>query len=542
MGHEGHSSEARFAEYVDSLATVLGREDRAGPFKDYCTGLLMPGERKSVEPIASVVAPARVSAKHQSLLHLVGQAAWSDEALLGKVRELVLPAIEAQGKIEAWIVDDTGFAKKGVHSVGVARQYCGRLGKTDNCQIAVTLSIANHAASLPIAYRLYLTEDWAADEARRKKAHVPDDVIFKTKPQIALDQIRAALAAGVSPGVLLTDAGYGADGAFRSGVTALGLPYVVGVQSTLSVWPPDTAPLPPKPRSGRGRPPSRVRRDGQHAPLSAKELAMGLSEEAWRVVPWREGSNETLTSRFAAVRIRPASRDWKRAAPRPARMAPKILAFDLTGRHAHRRSRRHGQIALAHRARLRGIEKRTRPRPFRGAKLARLPSSRSALHRSLWLPDPRTSGDSPLRLPAGRNVSPILASQTPRRRRSDPSGISKTQSRPSDDRSQSFWLEPSCAAHAAKQSDQDNPTGDRRDAVEERTRPGSLRGARLAGIPSSRQPLHRSLRIPDPREISFSPLSAPAPIGARMTLRLRGRAARSPRPSYTMSADTMNIM
>jgi SRSO17 transposase len=147
-GHETHWSGARFAEYVDSLATVLGREDRAQPFKDYCTGLLIPGERKSVEPMAAVVAPARVSAKHQSLLHLVAQAAWSDEALLGKVRELVLPAIEAQGKIEAWIVHDTGFAKKGVHSVGVARQYCGRLGKTDNCQIAVTLSIANHAASL----------------------------------------------------------------------------------------------------------------------------------------------------------------------------------------------------------------------------------------------------------------------------------------------------------------------------------------------------------------------------------------------------------
>ena len=168
-------SRARFADYVDALTTVVGRGDRAGPLKDYCVGLLMPGERKSVEPMAAVVAPARVSAKHQSLLHLVGQAAWSDEAVLAKVRELVLPAIEAQGKIEAWIVDDTGFAKKGVHSVGVARQYCGRLGKTDNCRIAVTLSIANHAASLPIAYQLYLPEDWAGDEARRKKARVPDE-------------------------------------------------------------------------------------------------------------------------------------------------------------------------------------------------------------------------------------------------------------------------------------------------------------------------------------------------------------------------------
>ena len=267
----------------------------------------MPGERKSVEPMAAIIAPARVSAKHQSLLHLVGQAAWSDEAVVAKARELVLPAIEAQGKIEAWIVDDTGFAKKGVHSVGVARQYCGRLGKTDNCQIAVTLSIANHASSLPIAYRLYLPEDWAVDEARRKEAGVPDDVTFQTKPEIALAQIRAALAAGVAPGVLLTDAGYGADGAFRSAVTASGLTYVVGVQSTLSVWPPGVEPLPPKPWSGRGRPPSRMRRDGGRIPVSAKTLARGLPEEAWRIVLWREGSNEILSSRFAAVRIRPAS-------------------------------------------------------------------------------------------------------------------------------------------------------------------------------------------------------------------------------------------
>src|SRR5208337_42208 len=244
------SSEGRFVEYVDALATVLGRADRAGPLKDYCIGLLMPGERKSVEPMAAIVAPARVSAKHQSLLHLVSQAAWSDEAVLAKVRELVLPTIEAQGKIEAWIVDDTGFAKKGVHSVGVARQYCGRLGKTDNCQIAVTLSIANHAASLPIAYQLYLPQDWAGDEARRKKVRVPDDVKFRTKPEIALAQIRTALATGVAPGVVLTDAGYGADGAFRSGVTASGLAYVVGVQSTLSVWPP--APNCCRPNPGAG--------------------------------------------------------------------------------------------------------------------------------------------------------------------------------------------------------------------------------------------------------------------------------------------------
>lgn len=149
-------SEAAFDAYVDALIGVIGHADRAEPLKDYCLGLLMPMERKSVEPLAAVTAPSRVAAKHQSLLHFVGQAPWSDAALLARVRDWVLPRIEQRGPIRAWIVDDTGFPKKGKHSVGVARQYCGLLGKQDNCQIAVSLSIANDAASLPIAYELYL--------------------------------------------------------------------------------------------------------------------------------------------------------------------------------------------------------------------------------------------------------------------------------------------------------------------------------------------------------------------------------------------------
>lgn len=277
--------------YVESLSTAMGHADRALPLRNYCTGLLMPLERKSVEPMAALVAPGSVSAQHQSLLHLVGQAPWSDEAVLCKVRELVVPEMERAGPIEAWIVDDTGFVKKGVHSVGVARQYCGRLGKTDNCQVAVSLSIANHASSLPIAYRLYLPEEWANDMARRGKAHVPPEVTFETKPQIALDQMAAALADGVAPAVVLADAGYGTNGAFRAGVTALGLRYAVGVQSTL-----------------------RVRRLGK-APVSVKTLATALPERAWRVVCWREGSNDPLSSRFAALRVRPASRDGQRSSP-----------------------------------------------------------------------------------------------------------------------------------------------------------------------------------------------------------------------------------
>uniref|UniRef100_UPI00313AAF7D IS701 family transposase n=1 Tax=Inquilinus sp. OTU3971 TaxID=3043855 RepID=UPI00313AAF7D len=138
------------------MSGAIGHADRVGPLRDYCLGLLMPAERKSVEPLAAVTAPARVPAQHQSLLHFVGQAPWSDERVLAKVRDLVLPSIERHGPIEAWIIDDTGFPKKGRHSVGVTRQYCGQLGKQDNCQVAVTLSVANHAASLPVAWRLYL--------------------------------------------------------------------------------------------------------------------------------------------------------------------------------------------------------------------------------------------------------------------------------------------------------------------------------------------------------------------------------------------------
>src|SRR4051812_12935866 len=138
----------RFAAYVDALAEVIGHADRAAPLRDYCLRLLLPGERKSIEPIAAVTAPARASANHQSRLHFVANAPWSNERVLGRIRELPVPIIEGSGAIEAWIIDDTGFPKKGRHSVGVARQYCGQLGKQDNCQVAVSLSVANHAASL----------------------------------------------------------------------------------------------------------------------------------------------------------------------------------------------------------------------------------------------------------------------------------------------------------------------------------------------------------------------------------------------------------
>ena len=280
-------SEARFVRYVEELTSVIGHPRRSGPCRDYCVGLVATEGRKSVEPMAAVTAPAEVSAQHQKLLHFVADSAWSDERVLAKVRELVVPAIERHGPIEVWIIDDTSFPKQGSHSVGVEHQYCGQLGKQANCQVAVTLSIANHHASLPIAYRLYLPQEWADDKARRKKARVPKHITFKTKPQIALEQIRAACAAGIPRGVVLIDASYGTNSALRAGISALALIYAAAIVPTVKVR-------------------SVCKRGALGERMSAKELALSLPKDAWRTTTWREGSNEQLRSRFARVQVRTA--------------------------------------------------------------------------------------------------------------------------------------------------------------------------------------------------------------------------------------------
>ena len=309
--------EKRFAAYMDGLAQAAEHADRKIPLKNYCTGLLLPGERKSVEPMAARLAPGNVRRLHQSLHHLVADAAWSDAALLRQVRGYVLPAMEKKGPVVTWIVDDTGFPKKGAHSVGVARQYCGQVGKQENCRVAVSLSIATWGSSLPIAWRLYLPESWAEDGHRRRRAGVPKQVEFQTKPQVALEQIRQAMEEGIPRGVVVADAGYGMDSQFRAGVTGLGLEYVVGVQSSTTVWEPGEQPLPAKPWKGKGRPPRLLRRDPEHQPVSARQLAVALPARAWKGVRWRQGSSRTLRSRFAAVRVRPAHRDYWKAEPHP---------------------------------------------------------------------------------------------------------------------------------------------------------------------------------------------------------------------------------
>jgi SRSO17 transposase len=251
-----------------------------------------------VEPMAARTDPARVSAQHQSLMHFVSVGAWSDEKVLAKVGELVLPAIEKHGPIEAWIIDDTAFPKQGRHSVGVQPQYCGQIGKQTNCQVTVSLSIANHFASLPIACRLYLPREWAEDDARREKAGVPVDIRFKSKPQIALELIRRALKAGIAHGVVMGDLDYGRDSRLRTGITALGLSYVFAVQPKVLVWPPGG-----RPKRG-GKPRNNTGRRGEPDLISARELALALPKSAWRTIKWREGSAGWLSSRFARVRVR----------------------------------------------------------------------------------------------------------------------------------------------------------------------------------------------------------------------------------------------
>lgn len=307
----------RFQAYIEHLSGVIGHADRRDPLAAYCTGLLLPGERKSVEPMAARIAPGEVGARHQSLHHFVAKAPWDETKLLAAMRGYVLPMMAKRAPIRAWIIDDTGIPKKGRHSVGVARQYCGELGKQDNCQVAVTLSVASDHASLPVAFRLYLPEPWANDEERRRKAGVPADIAFKTKPQIALDQIRQAIADQVPGGIVLADAGYGNDTAFRTGLTELGLGYAVGVQGSVSVWPPGTEPLPAKSWSGTGRKPKLLRRDENARPVKLSELARGLSADDWQMVHWREGTRGALVSRFAALRVRPSHRDYWRAEPWP---------------------------------------------------------------------------------------------------------------------------------------------------------------------------------------------------------------------------------
>ena len=306
----GSSVESRFERYSNVMVEALGHADRATPARWYLRGLMLPGERKSVEPMAARVHPQDVRSAHQSMHHLVADSEWSDTALLAAVARAVVPVLCDAGKTPCfWIIDDTGFRKYGKHSVGVARQYCGQLGKTENCQVAVSLSLATADGSVPLDYRLYLPAEWAEDERRCKRAGVPTEIAFATKGELAWAQIEAALAAEIPRGTVLIDAGYGDEAALRDRLSAHGLTYAVGIRPMSAVWWDEHQPAPAPVRQTRGRPRSRVLRDKTHQPIGVRELAQALPWASYRTVTWREGTNAVLSSRFARVRLpRRASR------------------------------------------------------------------------------------------------------------------------------------------------------------------------------------------------------------------------------------------
>jgi len=316
MGEEERASGERFERYLTQLGATLGHVDRRKPLRAYVTGLLLAGERKSVEPMAARIDPRHVQARHQSMHHFVASAPWDEADLLRVARDHALEQLERHGPVAAWVVDDTAYPKKGRHSVGVARQYCGVLGKQDNCQVAVTVSLVNPSLSVPSAYRLYLPETWAGDRKRRREAGVPETIAFAPKWAIALAAIDGLLAEELPRAPVVSDAGYGVVTAFREGVVALGLSYAVGISAHTTVWPPGQGPLPPRSGSGRGRPPTRYRRTPRRSPVSAKALAKSLAARAWKTVRWREGTRGTMQSRFARLRVRAAHRDERSAAPR----------------------------------------------------------------------------------------------------------------------------------------------------------------------------------------------------------------------------------
>lgn len=304
-------AEQDFAAYIERLAAVVRHADRHEPLRAYVEGLLLPGERKSVEPMAARVDPRNTAARHQSMHHFVAKATWDADALIRVARDHALTEFAAHGGVDAWIVDDTAFRKKGRLSVGVARQYCGVIGKEDNCQAVVSVSLANESMSVPAAYRLYLPEEWTRDRHRCRRAGVPDDVEFQPKWQIALAQIDALLAERVPTAPVVVDAGYGRGTPFRDGLRERGLTYVAAIPANITVWPDGTGPLPPKKAKG-----TLLRRSAEHQPVTVAALANALPASAWRSIWWREGTKGDMRSRFALVRVRTATRDYWRTVPR----------------------------------------------------------------------------------------------------------------------------------------------------------------------------------------------------------------------------------
>jgi SRSO17 transposase len=297
MANRLEISEQNFMAYLERLTTAVGHADRHEPLRVYLEGLLLPGERKSVEPMAARIDPRNVRSRHQSMHHFVATAPWDAQEIMRAARDYALEEFEYHGGVEAWILDDTAYPKKGTHSVGVGHQYCGVLGKQENCQVAVTLSLANELMSVPAAYHLYLPQDWADDRARRRVAGVPDEVVFQTKTQIALTEIDRLIADGVAKAPVVMDAFYGRATELRDEIAKRGMQYVAAIREDTTVY-----------MAGRA---------GGRDPIAVKALAASLPKSAWRSVWWRHGTKGDMRSRFALLRVRVAKKEPGQREERP---------------------------------------------------------------------------------------------------------------------------------------------------------------------------------------------------------------------------------
>lgn len=281
-------AQKRLKDYFSSIGKVLRHAAQRASFAIYAQGILGEGERKSVEPIAARACGEQVEqvdAMHQRLLHFIGPALWSDREVRLTAARYALTAMSERGPVESWIIDDTGFLKQGTHSVGVKRQYTGSAGKVTNCQVAVSLTVATQTDHVPVDMQLYLPDTWANDPEKRKEAHIPQDVLFQTKPQIALRVIQQAVEDKVPPGRVLADCAYGNNAAFREGVRVVGLEYALGIQATTKVY--------------------GVSTQGFRHPRS---IAVGqwvgqLRRRDLRLLSWRDGTRRLLRSHFAFQRV-----------------------------------------------------------------------------------------------------------------------------------------------------------------------------------------------------------------------------------------------
>lgn len=280
-------TERRMKKYMDGVAEILGNKRRKESFAMYAMGLMGDGERKSAEPIAARACgdPELADAYHQRLTHFLCDSNWDDAGVRRFCARYALAEMTKREPVGAWIIDDTGFLKQGAHSVGVQRQYTGSAGKVTNCQVGASLSITTRSEHVPVDFELYLPESWANDPARRKEAHIPDEVTFKKKPTLAIEMIRRAVSDGLPRGVVLADSAYGDSSAFRRELRELGLDYAVEVHSPTTVW--------------------RLTKAGKHSgdPMSVMDVGhhMGLR---FRRVTWREGTKGKMSSWFANCRVR----------------------------------------------------------------------------------------------------------------------------------------------------------------------------------------------------------------------------------------------